>query len=78
MSTRKCSIYFWLLYPDTKFIVQHILQSSSNILFRCHNNSFLNNDAPLFKLVAFNVALLNIALSDLELLDAALFEVELF
>ena len=55
---------------------QHI--TATIIIFSCHNNSFLINDAPLFKVAAFNVSLFDIALFDLALFDATLFDVELF
>ena len=42
-------------------------------IFSSHNNSFLINDAPLFKFVAFIVALF-----DLALFDAAQSNVKLF
>ena len=37
------------------------------IIFSCHNNSFLINDAELFKLVAFNLALFDPAVFDVDL-----------
>ena len=37
------------------------------IIFSCHNNSFLINDAALFKLVAFNLALFDPAVFDVDL-----------
>ena len=49
------------------------------IISSCHNNPFLINDAPLFKVTTFNVALFYVALFNLRLLDAALFlDIELF
>ena len=42
--------------------------------FSCQNNSFLIHDAPLAKVVAFNVALFDVALFNLALFDVALFD----
>ena len=87
MSSIKCNIYFWFLYTNIKFLVQHILQLWSNLSFSCHNNSFLINNAPLFTafnainappLVAINLSLFDVALFNLALLDAALFGAEPF
>ena len=80
-SPLKCNIYFWLLYRNLKFIVQHdplcceVVKEhiTTVIIFSCHNNSSLINDGSLFKVLAFNIALF-----DLALFDAALFGVELF
>ena len=54
---------------------KHIITTS--ITFSCQNNSFLINDAPLFKVVAVNIAL-EFALFTFALFDAVLFDVELF
>ena len=40
-----------------------------------NNNAFLINNAPLFRLVAFNFAVFDVALFNLALFDAALFDV---
>ena len=58
--------------------MHHIEKLWNNTLFSCHNNFFLIIDAPLFKLVAFNVGLFDIALFNIALFDAALLVVELF
>ena len=50
---------------------------TTQIIFSFQNNFCLINDAPLFKLVAFNVALVDVALFKRALFDAALLDVEL-
>ena len=56
-------------------VKQHIIATA--IIFICHNSSILINDAPLFKAVAFHVALFDAALFNLALFDDALFDVVL-
>ena len=48
------------------------------VAFSLHNNSFLINNLPLFKSVAFNVALFDDALFNPVLYGTSLFDVELF
>ena len=55
-----------------------ILRSYEANTLSCHNSSFLINEAPLFKRIAFNVALFDVALFNLALFDIVLFDVELF
>ena len=55
---------------------QHIVATA--ITFSCQNNPFFINDAPLFKIVAFIVALFNVALFNLALFEAVMFDVTLF
>ena len=43
----------------------------------CHGNSFLHNDAPLFKVEAFDVALFDVTLFDVALFNVALFQAAL-
>ena len=50
---------------------------TTQIIFSFQNNFCLINDARLFKLVAFNVALVDVALFKRALFDAALLDVEL-
>ena len=45
-----CATYYAFCYAVVK---QHVITTS--IIFRCHNNSFLINDAPLFKVIAFDI-----------------------
>ena len=48
------------------------------ITFSLHNNSFLINNLPLFKSVAFNAALFDDALFNPVLYGTSIFDVELF
>ena len=69
---------FFIIINKCQFIAYHIAQLCNNTFFSCHNNSFLINDAPLFKLAAFNGTPFDIALFNLALFYAALFDAELF
>ena len=60
---------------DCAVVKQDIM--TTQIIFSFQNNFCLINDAPLFKLVAFNVALVDVALFKRALFDAALLDVEL-
>ena len=50
----------------------------TTIMFSSHDNSFLHNDAPLFKAEAFNVALFDVTLFDVALFIVALFQAALY
>ena len=58
-------------------VVRHYIIATA-ILFSWHNNSFLINNVPLFKRVAFNVALFDIAPFNLAVYDTSLFDVDQF
>ena len=66
-----CAIYCALCCAVVK---QDIIRTA--MIFSCQNNSFLINDAPLFKVVAFNAALFNVVQFNLALFDAAMFDVD--
>lgn len=44
---------------------QHII--TAEIMFSCHNNYFFINDAPLLKVVAFNVVIFDAVIFDIGL-----------
>ena len=69
---------YWATYCPLccAVVKQHII--AATIIFSCQNSFFLINDAPLFKNVAFDVAVFDVALFNLALVDVALFDVELF
>ena len=67
-----CATYCALCFAVVK---EHIITAA--IVFSCQYNSLLINDAPVFKVVAYNFALFDSALFNLELFDAVLFDVEL-
>ena len=46
-------------------------------MFSCYGNSFLHNDATLFKVEAFDVALFDVTLFDVALFNVALFQAAL-
>ena len=52
-------------------VKQHII--TTLIIFSCQNDSFSINDAPLFKAVAFNIAL-DVGLFNLGRFDASPFD----
>ena len=65
-----CATYFTLCFAVVK---QHVIATA--IIFGCQSNSFLINDAPQFKVVAFKVALFDVVLFNLAQFDAALFDI---
>ena len=71
MCNKKFTVFMMYCAHCCAVVKQHIIATA--IIFICHNNSVLINDAPLFKAVAFHVALFDAALFNLALFDDALF-----